>query len=296
MRSAVTCMACARSATKPLAVVDYDRGSFVAPGLPMTASQELMDFALHLARIAAAEILPHFRSRFEIDNKASAGFDPVTIADRNAEAAIRREIKRVYPRHGVLGEEFGLERGEDPLTWVIDPIDGTRAFILGQLHWGTLIALRDESKPFLGLMHQPFTGETFIGSDAGTYLHHQGRQQQLRSRDGIALRDAIVCATSPTMFDSVRSRAAFDHVAAGARAVRYGGDCYIPCLVAAGFADLVIEAGLKPWDVQALIPIVEGAGGVITDWSGGDAANADRMVVAGNRALHAQVIEALDWK
>ena len=130
----------------------------------MTASQELMDFALHLARIAAAEILPHFRSRFEIDNKASAGFDPVTIADRNAEAAIRREIKRVYPRHGVLGEEFGLERGEDPLTWVIDPIDGTRAFILGQLHWGTLIALRDESKPFLGLMHQPFTGETFIGS------------------------------------------------------------------------------------------------------------------------------------
>jgi myo-inositol-1(or 4)-monophosphatase len=262
----------------------------------MTTLAELTEFAIHLAQVAAKEILPYFRKRFDIDNKAATGFDPVTIADRNAEAAIRREIRRVYPQHGLLGEEYGLEPGDDRRTWLIDPIDGTRAFILGQLHWGTLLALNDGARPILGLMHQPFTTETFVGTAEGTYLHHQGNVQRLASRTGVALDRAVICATDPTMFTDAASQTAFQRVTSLARSVRYGGDCYTPCLVAGGYADLVIEAGLKPWDVQPLIPIVEGAGGVITDWLGHDATNAERVVIAGSRELHGQVIQALAWK
>ncbi|MFL6549672.1 MAG: inositol monophosphatase family protein [Povalibacter sp.] len=262
----------------------------------MTTSAEFTEFAIHLARVAAKEILPYFRSRFDIDNKAASGFDPVTIADRNAEAAIRREVRRVYPQHGLLGEEYGFEPGTDPHTWVIDPIDGTRAFILGQLHWGTLLALNDGSRPILGLMHQPFTSETFIGSSEGTHLHHQNRIVKLASRQGVSLDHAVLCATDPTMFADVAGDSAFQRVAMKARSVRYGGDCYTPCLVAAGYADLVIEAGLKPWDVQPLIPIIRGAGAIITDWSGDDATNASRVVIAGSRELHEQVLEALAWQ
>ncbi|HKE94396.1 MAG TPA: histidinol-phosphatase [Povalibacter sp.] len=261
----------------------------------MTTPREFTDFALHLSRIAAREILPYFRARFAIDNKAAAGFDPVTVADRNAEAAIRREIRRVYPGHGLVGEEYGSEPGTEPCTWFIDPIDGTRAFVLGQLHWGTLLALNDGSRPVLGLMHQPFTRETFIGSVNGSRLLHGTTEHKLATRSGIALSEATVCATDPTMFADPADRAAFERVAAKARSVRYGGDCYTPCLVAAGHADLVVEAGLKPWDVQPLIPIVQGAGGVITDWAGGDASRADRVVIAGNAELHAEVIAALRW-
>ena len=237
---------------------------------------ELAEFAIHLAQVAAKEILPHFRSRFDIDNKAASGFDPVTVADRNAEAAIRREIRRVYPQHGLLGEEYGSEPGDDTHTWVIDPIDGTRAFILGQLHWGTLLGLNDGVRSILGLMHQPFTTETFVGSKLGTFLHHQGRVERLASRRGVDLGRAVLCATDPSMFSDAAGQSAFQRVAARARSVRYGGDCYTPCLVAAGYADLVIEAGLKPWDVQPLIPIIENAGAIITDWRGRDATNAER--------------------
>jgi len=264
----------------------------------MTTStlDEFTAFALHLSRIAAQEILPHFRAAFDIDNKASGGFDPVTVADRNAEAAVRREIRRTYPDHGILGEEHGAEPGAGSYTWLIDPVDGTRAFILGQLHWGTLLALNDGTRPVIGLMHQPFTNETFVGSTAGTYLHYNDEVRRLSTRRGIALDRATICATDPTMFADSRLNEAFQSVASKARSVRYGGDCYTPCLLAAGYADLVIEAGLKPWDVQPLIPIIEGAGGIITDWSGNDATSASKVVIAGSRALHAEVIEALNWR
>ena len=256
--------------------------------------EALVEFAVDLSRIAAREILPHFRVDVAIANKAAHGFDPVTVADRAAEAAIRREIARVYPEHAVLGEEFGSD-GAGRYQWVIDPIDGTRAFILGQLHWGTLIALNDGARPLLGVMHQPFTGETFVGVSTGTELRHNGTVRKLVTRKARPLAETVICATDPTMFDDPRSRASFSRVSGQARSVRYGGDCYTPCLVAAGCADLVIEACMKPWDIQPLIPIVEGAGGVITDWAGGDANDADRVVIAGDRALHSQVIEALAW-
>lgn len=270
----------------------------------MTAvHSELVAFAVHLAQLAARQILPHFRTDLGIDDKSAGGaFDPVTIADRDAEMAMRREIRRVYPGHAILGEEHGLEPGladgaagdENAWTWVIDPIDGTRSFVLGQLHWGTLIALNDGARPVIGLMHQPYTGETFVGTPAGSELRHAGRTTRLTARRSARLSEVFVCATDPLMFDSAPRRAAFDRLAARARAVRYGGDCYTPCLIAAGCADLVVEAGLKPWDVQALVPIVEGAGGVITDWRGGAAHQADNVVIASNPALHREAIETLN--
>jgi histidinol phosphatase-like enzyme (inositol monophosphatase family) len=262
---------------------------------PSTA--ELIDFAVHLVEVAGAQILPHFRTDIGIENKAALGnFDPVTIADRDAEAAIRREIKRVYPEHSILGEEHGFEQGSSAYTWVIDPIDGTRSFILGQLHWGTLVALNDGSRPSLGVMRQPYTDETFVGSAAGTELRRGNSRLKLTARKSVKLQDAYVCATDPSMFEAAGTREAFDRVVARARALRYGGDCYTPCLVAAGCADLVVERGLKPWDVQALVPLIEGAGGIITDWSGGRADQADNVVIAGSRELHAEVIAALRWQ
>jgi histidinol phosphatase-like enzyme (inositol monophosphatase family) len=263
----------------------------------MSTSSEFIDFAIHLAEVAGAQILPHFRTDIGVENKDARGrFDPVTIADRDAEAAIRREIKRVYPQHSILGEEHGFEQGSSAYTWVIDPIDGTRSFILGQLHWGTLVALNDGTRPIVGVMRQPYTDETFVGSDAGTELRRGNSRLKLAARKSVQLRDAYVCATDPSMFETVAAKEAFDRVVARARALRYGGDCYTPCLVAAGCADLVVEMGLKPWDVQALVPIVEAAGGIITDWSGGRADKADNVVIAATRELHAEVIEALRWQ
>ena len=258
--------------------------------------REFVEFAVHLADLAGEQILPRFRVAIGLENKSKdGGYDPVTVADREAEAAIRREIRRVYPDHGILGEEHGLHAGTSPCTWVIDPIDGTRAFVLGQLHWGTLIALNDGTAPIVGIMRQPYTGETFIGSAAGAELRRGNATTQLRTRASTRLADVTVCATDPTMFAGAAHQQAFARLAPRARAVRFGGDCYTPCLVAAGCADLVVEAGLKPWDVQALIPIVQGAGGVITDWSGAPADRASEVIIAGNPELHAEVVAALAW-
>lgn len=263
----------------------------------MTSPSELTDFAIHLAQIAGERILPHFRTDIGVENKgAGERFDPVTIADRDAEAVIRGEIRRVHPDHSILGEEHGFEQGSGAYTWVIDPIDGTRSFILGQLHWGTLVALNDGSRPIIGVMRQPYTDETFVGSAAGAELRRAGARVQLAARKSVRLQDAILCATDPSMFSDAKDRDAFNRVVARARSLRYGGDCYTPCLVAAGCADLVVETGLKPWDVQALVPIVEAAGGVITDWTGARADRADNVVIAANRELHAEVIEALGWR
>jgi histidinol phosphatase-like enzyme (inositol monophosphatase family) len=263
----------------------------------MPTLAEYVDFAIHAVHVAGDAILPYFRASPDIENKGLLGaFDPVTAGDRAGEDAIRREIKRAFPDHGMLGEERGEERGTSPYTWSIDPIDGTRAFILGQLHWGTLLALHDGTRPIVGVMRQPYVDETFVGSALGACLHRGDSQQPLRTHTRTALDRAIVCATDPTMFHTEAMRAAFDRVAAKARSVRWGGDCYTPCLVAGGHADIVIEATLKPWDVQPLVPIIEAAGGVITDWSGGPADRADRVVIAANAELHAAVLAALAWK
>ncbi|HUY29332.1 MAG TPA: histidinol-phosphatase [Candidatus Binataceae bacterium] len=258
------------------------------------ALAEFTAFAVRLGEIAGRAILPYFRAAIDIDNKAGAGsYDPVTIADRSAETAIREEIARVYPTHGILGEEHGAKPGRDRLTWIIDPIDGTRAFIIGQLHWGVLIALSDGERPTLGMMHQPFTGETFTGSRLGAEWRRGAERRALHTRACPRIEAAAVSATDPAMFKSGAERDAFRALAARARMRRYGGDCYSYCLVAAGLIDLVIEAGLQPYDIQPVIPIIEGAGGIVTSWSGKSAAGGGQCVAAGDPALHRVALEML---
>ncbi len=257
------------------------------------AAAEYLDFACRLAVLAGERILPHFRRALVVDDKSGgAAFDPVTAADREAEEAIRREITARFPEHAILGEEHGRTEGRAGFTWVIDPIDGTRSFILGQLHWGTLIALNDGTRPVVGVMHQPFVGETFVGGPDHAEWRRGTERRRLRVRACARVGDAVVCTTHPNVF-TPEERAVFDQVAASARMTRYGGDCYQYCLLAMGLVDVVIEARLQPYDVQAVIPIIEGAGGLLTDWSGAAADQGGQVVAAGDRHLHEAVLGIL---
>jgi myo-inositol-1(or 4)-monophosphatase len=254
----------------------------------------LTDFACRLADAAGPRILPHFRAPLAIDNKAGAGdYDPVTEADRGAETAIRELIKRHHPSHGIYGEEHGYERGESALTWVIDPLDGTRSFITGALHWGTLIALYDGARPILGVVDQPYTRERFVGNPLGATLIRDGMQRHLNTRHTNRLEDAALYTTSPAMFADVAEQAAFDRLARRVKLVRYGGDCYSYCMLALGYVDLVVESGLKPYDVHALIPIIEAAGGIMSTWDGGSANNGGRIIAAGDPVLYSAAIRIL---
>jgi len=264
-------------------------------GLAPEQISSYLEFACRLGELAGEVILPHFRAPLEVDNKAApGGYDPVTVADRAAEEAIRSEIVRVYPEHAIYGEEHGRTPGSAGLTWVIDPIDGTRAFILGQLHWGTLVALNDGS-PVLGVMHQPFVEETFFGSPLGAGVKRRRETRPLRTRACAGLASAAVCTSHPEQFSNRQERAAFELVAAKARMVRFGGDCYNYCLLAAGMIDLVIESALHAYDVQALIPIIKAAGGVMTDWHGQPCDEGGAVIAAGDARLHAHVLPMLGW-
>ncbi len=273
------------------------------PSLPIHPATPVADaelasyraFADELMQAARAAIAPHFRTRLAVDNKAGGGaYDPVTEADRAAESAIRALIRARYPAHGIFGEEHGFEPGSAGLTWVIDPIDGTRAFISGLPLWGVLVALYDGEKPILGLMDQPWTGERFAGSRLGAELvTRDGARAPLATRPCEALEQAVLYSTHPGLFAAGAEKDAFDAIAARARLTRFGGDCYAYCMVAHGLVDLVIEAGLEPYDVAALIPIIEAAGGVISDWRGGPACFGGRIVAAGDPRLHTQALRIL---
>ena len=248
-----------------------------------------LDFAHRLADAAAAAITPWFRAELAVENKEQQRYDPVTEADRAAERAMRALIRAHYPEHGIVGEEEAPVAGASPYTWVLDPIDGTRAFITGLPLWGTLIALNDGSRPVLGIMNQPFTGERYVGTPEGAWCN--GRR--LRTRACSALASARLMCTGPDIFRVPAQRAAFDAIAAQAQLLRFGGDCYAYCMLASGFVDVVIEAGLNSYDIQALIPIIVGAGGVVTSWDGGDAQHGGAVLACGDRALHGQLIELL---
>ena len=264
----------------------------------MTRSEtaSLLDFAYRTAIAAGPGILSHFRQPISIDNKGGTDlYDPVTEADRAAETVIRRAIATAYPGHGIRGEEQGWQRGTTPYTWVIDPIDGTRSFILGQMHWATLIALNDGEGVVVGVAHQPYVGESFLGFAGGQALwRRDGAQRSLHTRRCASIRDAVVACTDPAMFREPSELAAFQRVAAEARLTRYGGDCYAYCMVAAGHVDLVIETELKPHDVMALVPIVQGAGGIMTTWENGPPQHGGRIVAAGDRRVHAQALQLLN--
>jgi myo-inositol-1(or 4)-monophosphatase len=255
---------------------------------------EYAAFALDAAIAAGAAILPHFRAPLDVEDKGGArGYDPVTEADRAAEAVIREAITGRYPDHGIHGEEHGRVHGQSPLTWVVDPIDGTRSFIVGHLHWGTLIALFDGERPRVGVTHQPFVGESFIAVNGASHWQRGGERRVLRTRRCPSIGDAVVVTTDPRHFKSDRQRHAYAAATDGARLVRYGGDCYCYTPVAMGLVDIVIETGLQAYDIQALIPLIEYAGGVVTNWAGGPCYDGGDVLACGDPALHAEVLRRM---
>jgi myo-inositol-1(or 4)-monophosphatase len=257
--------------------------------------QDLAQFAERMAVAAGAAILPYFRAAIAVEDKGGArGYDPVTVADRAAEDVIRAAIAARFPDHGIRGEEHGWEMGDSSYTWVIDPIDGTRSFIMGQLHWATLIALNDGVQPIIGVVHQPFVGETFVAaSGRAAEWHRGGERRVLRTRACASVADAVIATTDPRHFASPRQAAAYGAVTEGAKLLRYGGDCYCYTQLAMGFVDMVVETELQPYDVQALIPLVEAAGGAITNWSGGPCDQGGDVFACGDRDLHAHVLKLL---
>ncbi len=252
------------------------------------------EFVHTLATRSGEAILPFFRTAMGVDDKGgSYGFDPVTEADRAAEHVMRRLIRETFPSHGIIGEEFDNQDTDAPYVWALDPIDGTKSFISGMPAWGTLIGLLKEGTPVYGMMHQPFIGERFFGNASSARYRGPAGERRLVTRECKRLEDAILYTTSPLLMNEV-DRAIFGMVEEKVRLSRYGGDCYAYCMVAAGLVDLVIETGLKDHDIVALIPIIEGAGGVVTTWEGGSPASGGRVVAAGSKAVHEQALRMLN--
>jgi histidinol phosphatase-like enzyme (inositol monophosphatase family) len=255
---------------------------------------DLWHTAEALADAAARECLPLFRSAaLATSNKGEGGtFDPVTAADRAAEAAMRAVLAERRPEDGVLGEELGVLAGRSGLTWVLDPIDGTRAFLAGALSWGTLIGLDGGSGPLLGVIDQPYTGERFMGGFGRAMLRRGGESRPLAVRRRERLDEAILFTTHPEI-GTPAERAGFEALRDRVLLTRYGLDCYAYALVALGQVDLVVEAGLQPYDVQGPQAVIEAAGGRVTDWRGGPAHHGGRVLAAGDPRLHSAALEIL---
>ncbi|HUS95647.1 MAG TPA: histidinol-phosphatase [Hyphomicrobiaceae bacterium] len=261
-------------------------------------SIQLSATAHKLADHAGQAILPYFRNGAAIENKAAEGrFDPVTEADKAAEAAIRTSILSHYPDHDILGEELGTHSSRTGKTarfrWVLDPIDGTRAFILGLPTWGTLIGVEELGIPIVGLMDQPYTRERFWSDGKASYFRGPGGEVKRLKTRRTALANAQLSSTAPELFSDGFEKSAFAALCARARSVRYGGDCYAYCLLAAGHIDIVMEAGLKPYDIVALIPIIEHAGGVITNWNGGPASGGGQIIACGDPDVHREALQII---
>jgi len=263
------------------------------PARSGTLGEELA-VAAALVEAAGPIALRFFRRPLPVEDKSrGTGFDPVTRADREIEASIRAELRRRFPEDGVLGEEEGAWQPDAPRCWWIDPIYGTRAFITGVPAWGILLGLVEEGCARLGVLHQPFLGETFLAGPEGTKLRDRSGERRLRTRAQADLPSAALYCTHPSLFGTESQRRAFERVAAASRMMRYGGDCYSYALLAMGQIDLVVESGLHPYDIIPLIPIVEGAGGVVSDWQGRAVLGGGQVVAAANRSLHRQVLELL---
>lgn len=262
---------------------------------PDTTKNSLSDTALacRMADKAREVILPYFRHpELAAQNKLTDGFDPVTVADRASEEAMCRLLREHRPEDAILGEEFGRQGGTSGRTWVLDPIDGTRGFISGTPTWGVLIALGGSEGPFLGVIDQPYIGERFIGTPDRAWMQGPQGERPLTTRQTTSLSDAVLFTTFPEV-GTERERGGFEAVAKKVKLIRYGMDCYAYALLAAGQMDLVIEAGLKSYDVQAPIAVVQAAGGVVTNWTGEPAHEGGQIVAAANPVLHAQALEIL---
>lgn len=253
---------------------------------------ELEDFALELAHTAGGIARAHFRKDLSVDNKDATGFDPVTSADRAIESVLRSAIVERFPDHGIVAEEGGGREPASPYTWYIDPIDGTRAFMMGSPLWGTLIGLTENDMPRFGLLCQPVLEEIFFGSRGGSWLITPDGRERLRARRRVDLAQAVLASTDPDMFDASGTRA-FAALAERCLLRRFGGDCYNYAMLAAGFIDVVVEDRLSSYDIVPLIPVLEGAGCVVTDWEGRVPINGGKILAAGTLELHEQAARIL---
>src|SRR6516165_5812710 len=241
-----------------------------------------------LADVARRIVLEHFRAPIAIERKTDD--TPVTVADRDIETQMRRMIRAAFPGHAVRGEEFAAE-GSGEFTWVLDPIDGTKSFISGYPLFGSLIALQQGDRPVLGVIEASVVGERWVGADGRATLFNG---KPARARDCRSLGEAVLYTTSPDTFDATE-RSRFDALSARTALRRFGGDCYLYGMLASGFCELVVESHLKPHDFMAVIPVVTGAGGRISDWRGAplDIASDGRMVAATTETLWRQALEVL---
>ncbi len=258
-----------------------------------------------MADAAALETIRFFRQNPAIDDKSKdpgntgpqRDFDPVTAADKAAETAIRRIVTENFPNHGMHGEELGRLNPDARHCWVVDPIDGTAAYILGWPMWGTLIGLTEDGNPVLGMMDQPFTRERFWTTDTQTLARgHEGTERVLKTRSCEDISNAILTTTHPDFFATTEQKSAFLRVSGAAKTTRYGGDCYAYAMLASGFCDLIVESGLNAYDIAALIPIVEKAGGIITTWSGDPATYGGDVVASGDPRVHAAALDIINSK
>jgi len=256
--------------------------------------QSMLSFGVSICEQAAEIALRYFRLPLSIRNKLEGGgFDPVTQADQEVEQFLRNELGHRYPDHGIIGEEYGKTEGPSAWQWIIDPIDGTRAFISGATAWGTLLGLMREGEPVAGVVHVPYLHETFYGSASGAWMKHGEERRMMETRPVERIEQAVLYCTHPATFTNDEDRAGFERVAARAQMVRYGGDCYSYCMLALGQLDLIIEGSLQPYDIIPIMPIVAAAGGVVTDAAGGTAKHGGVIVAAANRELHRQALELM---
>ncbi len=252
-------------------------------------------FVAELAHASAFETLALFRTCLDVTNKnltSGKKWDPVTQADRNAERALRKLIQSRYPDHGVTGEEEEDILSDSPWRWILDPIDGTRSFLCGLPVWGTLIGLLYEDQPVFGAMSQPFTGELFYGDNNQSFLEHAGTTRTLRVRKNDDLSFATGLTACPDLFEGER-RIYFKKIRNQIKNFRYGTDCYGYAALACGQADFVMETGLKIYDIAPLIPIVRGAGGVVSDWRGNEKVTSGDIIACGSRALQTKILANL---
>ncbi|MEM8935790.1 MAG: histidinol-phosphatase [Pseudomonadota bacterium] len=263
-----------------------------------SSPSDFTDLAQRLADAARAQTLPRFRAGAMAENKSADGYDPVTQADREAERVMRALIKDAYPAHGIIGEEFGAEDDGAAERWVLDPVDGTRAFVAGVPTWTTLIALEAGAAPILGVIDQPYTDEQWIGVEGQTQFVRGGEARLANTSACTALHEARLSTTDPRVgeiFDEPQA-AAFARVSSEARLARFSLDAYAYALLSIGELDLVIESGLQHYDYAALIPVVKGAGGVITDWRGEPVGSDEsgQTLAAATPQLHQAALQRLN--
>jgi myo-inositol-1(or 4)-monophosphatase len=258
----------------------------------METPGDLRDFAIKTITAAGTIANKYFRQDIEVSSKTDI-FDPVTIADREIEHYIRDQIRQAYPEHSITGEEDEDYTGASDYRWVIDPIDGTRSFISGIPIWGILLGLQSAGQTILGLMYQPFTNELYVGDESGTFLYQGESSQGLSVRTDSTLGSAIITTTHPDHIEDKSDLEAFLRLAAECKLSRYGGDCYAYCLLASGHIDLVVETGLMAYDIMPLLPIIENAGGIISNWEGESVVDGGRVIAAANADLHTQALNIL---